>query len=79
MTPQDRRYHQEHTRARVEGGQITIGITDYAQEQLHDVVYVDLPDVGSTVQQNQPFGEIESMKAVNNLCSPVRKAIRRLP
>lgn len=71
MTPQDRRYHREHTWARVEGDQITIGITDYAQEQLHDVVYVGLPEIGTTVEQNQPFGEIESTKAVNDLYAPV--------
>ncbi|MBA3640866.1 MAG: glycine cleavage system protein GcvH [Acidobacteria bacterium] len=71
MTPQDLRYHREHTWARVEGDQITIGITDYAQEQLHDVVYVGLPEVGTTVEQNQPFGEIESTKAVNDLYAPV--------
>ena len=71
MTPQDRRYHREHTWARVEGDQITIGITDYAQEQLHDVVYVGLLEVGATVEQNQPFGGIESTKAVNDLYAPV--------
>ena len=71
MTPQDRRYHREHTWARVDGDQITIGITDYAQEQLHDVVYVGLPEVGATVEQNQPFGEIDSTKAVNDLYAPV--------
>ena len=69
--PDDLRYTKEHEWARDEGGRIRVGITDYAQDALGDVVYVDLPDVGSSVQAHTPLGEVESTKSVSDVYSPV--------
>jgi glycine cleavage system H protein len=70
-SPSELRYTEEHEWVRVEDGIGTIGITDYAQDQLGDVVFVDLPAVGTQVVAGQRFGEIESVKAVSELVSPV--------
>lgn len=67
----DLKYTKEHEWIRVEGDTGTIGITDFAQQQLGDVVYVELPDVGSTMTAGQVFGTIESVKAVSELFAPV--------
>jgi glycine cleavage system H protein len=69
--PDDLRYTKEHEWVRVDGDSGTIGITDYAQDMLGDVVYLDLPAVGATVAQHDKMGEIESVKAVSDLYSPV--------
>jgi glycine cleavage system H protein len=69
--PTDLKYTKEHEWIRVDGGTGTIGITDFAQQQLGDVVYVELPDVGSTMTAGQVFGTIESVKAVSELFAPV--------
>ena len=69
--PEDVRYTKEHEWARREDGRVRVGITDYAQDALGDVVYVDLPEVGSTVTAGQPFGEVESTKSVSDVYSPV--------
>ena len=71
MDPQDLRYHEEHTWASAEDDTVLIGITDYAQDQLGDVVFVELPEVGEEIRQGQPFGVIESVKAVNDLYAPM--------
>jgi glycine cleavage system H protein len=65
------KYTKDHEWIELEGDRGTVGITDYAQQQLGDVVYVDLPDVGATLKQGQSFGTIESVKAVSELYSPV--------
>jgi glycine cleavage system H protein len=70
-SPDDRKYSKEHEWVMLDGDAAHIGITDYAQEQLGDVVYVDLPEAGSSVQQFEKMGEIESVKAVSDLFSPV--------
>jgi len=70
-SPADLKYTKEHEWVRVESDTGTVGITDYAQDQLGDIVFVDLPAVGMTVEQMQKFGEIESVKAVSELYSPV--------
>ena len=70
-SPGDLRYTKEHEWLRVEGGSGTIGITDYAQDQLGDIVYVDLPGPGAMVAYMAKFGEIESVKAVSELFAPV--------
>jgi glycine cleavage system H protein len=75
MYPEDLRYTKEHEWARDEDGRWRIGITAYAQEALGDVVYVDLPAVGSTVTEGQPFGEVESTKSVSDLYAPVSGTI----
>lgn len=75
MTPDDRKYSKEHEWARVDGNVATVGITEFAAESLGDVVFVDLPEVGSTIEQFNKFGEIESVKAVSDLFSPVSGTI----
>ncbi len=69
--PTDLKYTKEHEWIRVDAGTGTIGITDFAQQQLGDVVYVELPEVGSTMTAGQVFGTIESVKAVSELFAPV--------
>ena len=69
--PADLKYTKEHEWVRVEGDTGTIGITDFAQQQLGDVVYVELPDVGATITAGAVFGTIESVKAVSELFAPV--------
>ena len=73
--PDDLRYTQEHEWARSEGDVVRIGITHYAQDQLGDVVYVDLPAPGATVERGQPFGEVESTKSVSDLYAPISGTI----
>jgi glycine cleavage system H protein len=68
--PEDLRYTKEHEWVRVEGARFRVGITDFAQDALGDVVYVDLPDVGSTVSAHTPMGEVESTKSVSDVYSP---------
>jgi len=70
-SPSDRRYTKEHEWVRVEDDLGTVGITDYAQDQLGDLVYLDLPSPGTQVKQLDKLGEIESVKAVSDLYSPV--------
>jgi len=70
-SPADRRYTKEHEWVSVEAGVGTVGITDYAQDQLGDIVFVDLPAAGTRITHMQKFGEIESVKAVSELFSPV--------
>lgn len=70
-SPSDRRYTREHEWVKVQGDIGTVGITDYAQDQLGDVVFVDLPAAGTRVAHLEKFGEIESVKAVSELFSPV--------
>ncbi len=69
--PNNYRYTREHEWIAIEGNIGTIGITDYAQNSLGDIVYVDAPKVGDTVTANQTFGSVESVKAVSDLFSPV--------
>ena len=69
--PEDLRYTKEHEWARVEGQKARAGITDYAQDQLGDIVYVELPKVGTFVKKMEPFGVVESVKAVSDLYAPV--------
>ena len=71
MYPNDLKYTRDHEWVRIEGGQARVGITDYAQKQLGDVVYLELPEVGRTFNQGEVFGTIESVKAVSELYSPV--------
>jgi glycine cleavage system H protein len=68
--PQDLKYSKDHEWVRKEGEELVFGITSFAQEQLGDVVYVELPEVGAEVQAGQPFGVVESTKAVSELFAP---------
>jgi glycine cleavage system H protein len=69
--PPELRYTREHEWAKQEGGRVRVGITAFAQEQLGDVVFVELPKVGSRVRAHQTFGVVESVKAVSDLFAPV--------
>ena len=69
--PAELRYTKEHEWARHDDGRIVIGITDYAQDQLGDVVFVGLPDAGATVEAGKPLGEVESTKSVSDVYSPI--------
>ena len=71
MTPEDNRYAKSHEYVHVDGGIATVGITDYAQKELGDVVFVELPQVGAQVEANEEFGNIESVKAASELFAPV--------
>jgi glycine cleavage system H protein len=71
MEPDELRYTSEHEWARDEDGLVRVGITDFAQDQLGDVVYVDLPAPGTEVKAGQPFGEVESTKSVSDLYAPI--------
>ena len=71
MNPEDLKYSEEHEWLRMEGDTAVIGITHFAQDSLGDVVFVELPEVGSNVGQFEKMGEIESVKAVSDLYSPV--------
>ncbi|AEV20665.1 glycine cleavage system protein GcvH [Geobacillus sp. G4] len=70
-TPKELRYTKEHEWVRVEGENVRIGITDYAQSELGDIVFVELPEVGAEVTANEPFGSVESVKTVSELYAPI--------
>lgn len=69
--PSDRRYTDQHEWARQDERRVTVGITDFAQDQLGDIVFVGLPTVGTEVQAGAPLGEVESTKSVSDIYSPV--------
>ena len=71
MYPTDLKYTKDHEWVRTDGGVGTVGITDYAQKALGDVVYLELPDVGRVLKKGEVFGTIESVKAVSELYAPV--------
>ncbi|MDX1387089.1 MAG: glycine cleavage system protein H, partial [bacterium] len=69
--PNDLKYTKEHEWVRVEGSKITVGITDYAQDQLGDIVFVELPEEGESLTKGDTFGVVESTKSVSDLFVPV--------
>lgn len=69
--PEDLRYHPEHDWARIEGEEATFGITWFAQDSLGDVVFFDPPEVGATVTKDEPYTEVESVKAVSDVVAPL--------
>jgi glycine cleavage system H protein len=71
MYPSDLKYTKDHEWVRISDGDARVGITDYAQKQLGDIVYLELPEVGRHVKKGDVFGTIESVKAVSELCAPV--------
>ena len=71
MDPQDRRYTREHEWVLLEGDRARVGITDYAQKQLGDVVFLELPEVGRKLKAHEVFGTVESVKAVSELFAPL--------
>lgn len=76
--PDELRYTSEHEWAKLEGSQVRVGITDYAQDALGDVVFVQLPDVGKVVRAGGAFGEVESTKSVSELYTPVSGTVREV-
>jgi glycine cleavage system H protein len=73
--PEDLKYTKDHEWIRIQGDTGTIGITDYAQGELGDVVFVELPPVGKSVKQHESFGTIEAVKAVSDLYAPVSGSV----
>jgi glycine cleavage system H protein len=71
VNPKDLRYHREHDWARIDGETAIFGITDYAQETLGDVVFIELPEVGAEVTAGTPYAEVESVKAVSDVYAPM--------
>jgi glycine cleavage system H protein len=69
--PEENYYTKDHEWAQVDENIVTVGVTDYAQDSLGEIVYVELPEEGQKVTQNEPFGVVESVKAVSDLVSPV--------
>jgi glycine cleavage system H protein len=69
--PEDLKYHEEHDWARVDGEEATFGITWYAQDALGEVVFFDPPDIGAQVSKDQPYAEVESVKAVSDVFAPL--------
>ena len=74
-TPEDLNYTKDHEWVRVKGDEATVGITDHAQNQLGDVVYVELPKVGDKFEASESFGSVESVKAVSEIYMPVSGAV----
>lgn len=70
-TPKELRYSKEHEWVKIEDGKATIGITDFAQSELGDIVFVELPEVGDEISKDQPFGSVESVKTVSELYAPL--------
>lgn len=70
-------YTEEYMWVRVEDGKVRIGITDYAQKQLREIVFVELPNVGDTITFSEPFGTVESVKAVSDLVAPVSGTVEQ--
>lgn len=75
MNPKNLKYHREHHWARVEGDVAVFGLTGYAQESLGDVVYIELPEVGADVVAGAPYAEVESVKAVSDVCAPLSGSV----
>ncbi len=75
MNPEDIRYHKEHTWAKLSGNRVTVGITDYAQESLGDIVYIDAPELEMDVEAGTELTQIESTKATSPVISPVSGTI----
>ncbi|MCZ7662017.1 MAG: glycine cleavage system protein GcvH [Thermoleophilia bacterium] len=75
MNPKSLKYHKEHDWARIEGEVAVFGITDYAQESLGDIVYIELPEVGTEVSAGASYAEVESVKAVSDVYAPLSGAI----
>jgi glycine cleavage system H protein len=74
-TPEDLSYTKDHEWVRVKGEEATVGITDHAQNQLGDVVYVELPKVGDKFEASEPFGSVESVKAVSEIYMPLSGSV----
>lgn len=76
--PKNCKYTKEHEWARPDGTQVLIGITDYAQSELGDLVYVDLPSLGTVLEKGKPLGTVESVKAVSDVYSPLSGVVKKI-
>ena len=76
--PENLYYHKEYLWAKVEGDKVKVGMIDFAQKQLNDIVYVELPSAGDEITQNEPFGTLESVKAVSDLIAPISGTIEKV-
>ncbi|OCB95069.1 glycine cleavage system protein GcvH [Bacillus amyloliquefaciens] len=74
-TPKDMRYSKEHEWVKVEDGKARIGITHFAQSELGDIVFVELPEVGTEIKADEPFGSVESVKTVSELYAPINGTV----
>jgi len=77
MEPEDLKFHEGHCWVRQDGEEYLIGVSDFAQEQLGDLVFIELPEVGAVIEVDEPFGSIESPKAVEDLIAPVSGDVTR--
>lgn len=75
MNPKSLKYHREHDWARIEGETAVFGLTDYAQETLGDIVFIELPEVGADVLAGTPYAEVESVKAVSDVYAPLSGSV----
>jgi glycine cleavage system H protein len=75
VNPRNLKYHKEHDWARIEGDKAVFGVTDFAQESLGDIVFLELPEVGTVVTAGAPYAEIESVKAVSDVLAPLSGSI----
>jgi glycine cleavage system H protein len=75
VNPKNLKYHREHDWARVEGDTAVFGLTSFAQESLGDIVYIELPDVGTEVVAGTPYAEVESVKAVSDVYAPLSGSV----
>jgi len=71
-------YSKEYEWAKIEGDKVRIGITDFAQKQLREIVYVEIPSAGSTLKQNEPYGTVESVKSVSDLVAPLSGTVEQI-
>ena len=78
MIPSDLRFHKEHEWVRINGKQATVGISDFAQDALGDIVFLDLPKVGVSVKVGQQIGEVESTKTTSTIYTPVSGAVTQI-
>ena len=75
MNPKNLKYHREHDWVRVDGDEAVLGITDYAQETLGEIVFIELPEVGTDVTAGTPYAEVESVKAVSDVYAPLSGSV----
>ena len=78
MVPEELKYSKEHEWVRIEEGQATVGISDYAQEELGDITFVELPEVGAKLQANEVFATIESVKAASDIYAPLSGTVKEI-
>lgn len=76
--PEGLYYSKDYEWAKVEGDKVRVGITDYAQKQLREIVYVEIPSVGTSVKQNEPYGTVESVKSVSDLVAPISGTVEQV-